>query len=68
MASLVAGLNMRPSTIRTPGRISTPIGAIPRTWTFEFVLPSKRGTLMSVSSSGETKGFPAALRSGPGSA
>ncbi len=54
MASLVAGLNIRPSTIVTAGRISTPIGAMPRTWTLENDLPSERGTLMSVSSSGET--------------
>ena len=31
-----------------------PIGAMPRTWTFEKVLPSSRGTLISVISSGET--------------
>ena len=31
-----------------------PIGAMPRTWTFENVFPSARGTLMSVRSSGET--------------
>ena len=54
IASFVAGLNIRPSTIFTPGRISMPIGAMPRIWTFEKVFPSARGTLMSVSSSGET--------------
>ena len=54
MASFVAGLNILPSTIFTPGRISMPMGAIPRTCTFENVFPSARGTLMSVRSSGDT--------------
>ena len=54
MASFVAGLNIRPSTIFTPGRISMPMGAMPRTCTFENVFPSARGMLISVSSSGET--------------
>ncbi len=65
IASLVAGVNIRPSTILAAGRISTPIGAMPRTWTFEKDLPSERGTLMSVKSSGDTYGFPVALLSMP---
>ena len=54
MASFVPALNIRPSTILTPGRISMPIGAMPRTCTFENVFPSSRGTLIRVMSSGET--------------
>ncbi len=54
IASFVPRLNIRPSMTLTPGRISIPIGEMPRTCTLENVFPSERGTLMSVISSADT--------------
>ena len=46
-------LKPRPSITLTCGRASIPIGDIPRTCTFEKVLPSDRATLINVMSSAD---------------
>ncbi len=67
IASSVPGLNIRPRTSLSVGRISNATGSsTPRTWTFVFV-PSRFGVLTRTTSSGEASAFPFASRSTPGS-
>jgi len=65
--SFVPGLNIRPETSFTCGRIRNAVGVTPRTITFEPFGSSFFGSLKMMTVSGETTGWPLLSFSMPGS-
>ena len=62
------GLNLRPSTIFSCGRIAQPAGPTPRNCTLASVPSAMVGRLTTCDSSGEASGLPSAPRAMPGRA